>query len=863
MSSRSGVSAHGGPQSTHIAQHLRRASIIESRKARLAERAAHAENVRLRAAMAKAAPRASTNSEERALAAYQAREKYLALVRTNCAEEVKRAKKVAEDNRERKAAESLKMKEVMEERLAEADRRRNAQQASRRPRIVSLPPVEEKTYATKEWRPRTAEEAVRLIQKVWRNSQRRGIISQFRRFELNIENMQKSNFEEAGTLLNNTGLLLITAKVLKFCDLPIGDRSEADGVADVRRFLSAYLVVCFPQEVLSYNGEQEVDLISRAKSLLSVFEDLLRKGPSPQKFSPLPEQLALLSEAFCSFSDAFAAWKAHDSSILQRTMVAQFVELDGIWQSVKNDTIGEVAADYHEGIQHNQTLILARLKRLAGQEQAMKMIKDGIRISRKGKSKNQPKLDSNTQGRTANNSISEASSPQSSIASQTRNTGPSISDWRYEANELSKLYTRLPDNRSLTHELAINKNYLINAQYVANTRDTVNRAVLERMRNDIEQGRGDAWLIAKAASIRETMLRWLPEGKSFHTLISEALDPTVMESQLKNGDFSYEKFFAFMDSILPKLCAPIRDAEVRAFANDHSSDLIERLAKLSYLIDVMSVDQANFIMRKSAPFLIKGASQYEEGFFLNNVATAPLVKTLRWWERAKDQVLEDSTRRTNENRVESANGVTFDRIYIQGLIELAISIRPLSEFDLPETLELDHTRFDRMRFDILHIITSGAIIVTAKSLLKRDVRSQWKTEALRMKDLPFDDAASYLAVIESTHAMPDSTKTHLSGTIERVLNDARSQTATHSLVKVLFHKIKAHVLTRLSASNAEERSRNATTANEALALCGLVEFVIPVGEMVDELVRVWQVDRESHGRWYNEIAAHSTVESTI
>src|SRR6266511_5863974 len=36
-------SAHGGPQSTHIAQHLRRASIIESRKARLADRAAHAE----------------------------------------------------------------------------------------------------------------------------------------------------------------------------------------------------------------------------------------------------------------------------------------------------------------------------------------------------------------------------------------------------------------------------------------------------------------------------------------------------------------------------------------------------------------------------------------------------------------------------------------------------------------------------------------------------------------------------------------------------------------------------------------------------------------------------------------------------
>ena len=57
-------------QNHYIAQHLRRASIIESRKARLADRAAHAEQVRLRAALVKAAPRGSiSNSEEKALAA--------------------------------------------------------------------------------------------------------------------------------------------------------------------------------------------------------------------------------------------------------------------------------------------------------------------------------------------------------------------------------------------------------------------------------------------------------------------------------------------------------------------------------------------------------------------------------------------------------------------------------------------------------------------------------------------------------------------------------------------------------------------------------------------------------------------------
>lgn len=95
------LSSHGGPHSSHVAQHLRRASIIESRKARLADRAAHAEQVRLRAAAAKASQRAAY-SEEKALAAQAAREKLLADITARCEEEVRRAKKIAEETKEKR-----------------------------------------------------------------------------------------------------------------------------------------------------------------------------------------------------------------------------------------------------------------------------------------------------------------------------------------------------------------------------------------------------------------------------------------------------------------------------------------------------------------------------------------------------------------------------------------------------------------------------------------------------------------------------------------------------------------------------------------------------------------------------------------
>src|SRR5271156_2148171 len=178
-SHQSGLSCHGGPYSTHVAQHLRRASIIESRKARLADRAAHAEQVRLRAAIAKATPR-GLYSEERVLAAQATREKLLAEITARCEEEVRRAKKVAEETREKKAAEHARLKEEMAEKFAEAARRRSMyQRATRRPRGPSLPSVEEKKVDSAALRQLSEEHAARIIQRAWRSQNRHRALSQF------------------------------------------------------------------------------------------------------------------------------------------------------------------------------------------------------------------------------------------------------------------------------------------------------------------------------------------------------------------------------------------------------------------------------------------------------------------------------------------------------------------------------------------------------------------------------------------------------------------------------------------------------------------------------------------------------------
>ena len=856
-SSRSSRSAHGGPHSTHIAQHLRRASIIETRKARLADRAAHAEQVRLRAALAKAAPRASTSSEERALAAKQARERLLAQVASNCADEVKRAKKVAEDAREKKAAELLRLKEDMREKSAEAERRRSSllqQQNQRRPRTGTLPSVEETKGLTRSWKPRNEREAAVVIQQAWRNRKRWRIVSEFLELGMNLENVQQTSFEAIGSRFSDENVLTSTAKLLRLYGLVDEDADQNGERIAARTFLSSFLVLAHPAQVLSKGGEQEADLMEKAKSLLLCLDHIIT-NPSMR---PSRSRLESLVEVHASFQTAFNAWKDRDSSVLVDTMLAQFVELDAIWQSVKNDKDGHVAEDYREGIQHNQTLLLARIKRLAGADRAMAMVKEAIRKSRKSnRSKCQKSkfLPGDARPRAASNPAVNAGATTLTPIEAT------VAHTTDEAAEKRSIAPLVPDNRTLIHELAINKEYRIDTKPRTDMRDNVIQTISEKMRKGFESDYGDLFVVAMAEAIREKLLRLVAPGKSLYTLISESLDTEMIANQVKMGSFSYLKFFSFMNSLLPKICAPVRDAEVKSLAEDPTEDPIERLAKLNYVIDLLSIDHANFTLQMNAPAMIKNATGYEQQCFASIHGNGPLVRTSQWWSRAKTRTEEEMTRRSSGNHSTPASRITPDKIYARGLVDLSIDVAELHETDLPETLELDLGRLRRMRTDLLRIVTISAILLTAKNLMRRDVRSQWKEQAQRMWDIPLENSQSFIAAIESRYALPPNNKTQLSGTIERILLDGRNRQASHPVVKVLIQKIKTHVYTRLSASSADERVKAASTASQVLSSSGLPEFVVQIGALIDELQKVAEVDREAHGKYYDDIIEqHRTLE---
>jgi hypothetical protein len=326
-----------------------------------------------------------------------------------------------------------------------------------------------------------------------------------------------------------------------------------------------------------------------------------------------------------------------------------------------------------------------------------------------------------------------------------------------------------------------------------------------------------------------------------------------------------------MNSILPKLCAPARDPEVKALAEDQSEDLIGRLAKLMRIIDLLCLDYCNYKLAVIAPSLKHSSAEYEKHRFDQELRRHNLVRTTKWWERARAKLILEHSRRPPSSQDSRSPSPPFqptsDKIYTQGLVDLFIALGPLQPDDLPETLELDHARISRIRSEILQVIVVSTILLTAKNLLKRDVRSLWRAEYARMMDLPFPSSPSsaYISIIEASHALPPAVRTSLQGTIERVLSEANACVAqdpttsnphniTQPVIKVLLTKLKGHVMGRLGASSAEERVRASTTASEVLSGFGCAESVAKVGAVVDEIGKVRKVDWEGHGAWLDKVA---------
>ncbi|RYC63042.1 hypothetical protein CHU98_g3154 [Xylaria longipes] len=918
-----GFTHHGGPQSRFIAQQMRRASILEDRKARLADRAAHAEKVRLRAAVAKAAHQKSSNSEARALAAAQAREKNLAEIVAVCAEEVKRAKAIAESMKEKREQEIRKLKLQMEERFAEAERRREElrnRQATRRSRAHSTMTRksvgdstasegdEQESTSLNEETAMSDDVAASKVQWWWRGLLRKKAVHDFSEIGLNIDGVRETSFDKVVQLLGQEQVLLMTARVLRICGLSEGDAGSVTEMAAVRTFLSAFLILGHPTQVLSnkdHKGEQEQvgstqgqpiprddlanpqlqDLVAKARDLLISFENTLSRLTSSNNYTPPPALQDVLPEVYATFHNAFIAWKARDSDALVEVMILQFVELDAILQTVKDRLEGVVTESYLQSIRDNQLMLMVRIKKLTGAQEGKKRIFEAVKQARKARTAKKPAGD--TKPRVAEHSLSTEGSSMADhttadhvIASQLQTlTPPPTPRSKHESRQptvQSNYPPILPDNRVIVHELAINREYRIEFEHFQEQHKSRMEPLLKDLRSGPRNEEKEFhYLVIMANYIKDRLQHLVKPNSTIHTFIGEMLDTEVAGRQFQAGSFSYEKFFSSMGSLLPKLCAPVRDDEVKDLVENKlgQGPIVDRFEALISFIDVMLYDYANYMLQVAAPNLAEHASPYEAKKFAEDLdsGAVTLVRAEVAWREARNKVHAEANRRDPEGVNHPKLRPTPDKIYWQMLVDQFTQPSPSSD-TLPEPLALDEKRRVRLGHQTLRIVTAGAILLQCKNMLKRDVRAPWKTEAGRVFTLleSMDDSNKALnqstavhgimAALEAGRSMPAATKKHIQALVTRVLEasmDAKRNNTEprEPVMKLLLTRVRGHILTRLQAGSASEKIKATSTAGEKLAGLGLPEFVERVREMIDEIGRVGSVDRDTHGVWWEGVSA--------
>jgi hypothetical protein len=247
-----------------------------------------------------------------------------------------------------------------------------------------------------------------------------------------------------------------------------------------------------------------------------------------------------------------------------------------------------------------------------------------------------------------------------------------------------------------------------------------------------------------------------------------------------------------------------------------------------------------------------------------------LTGTEAAWRVARNTVMTEAAKRDPENINLARARPTPEKIYAQMLVDVFTSVD--SSVAIPETLQLDSKRITRTRTHILRIVTAGSILLQSKNLLKRDVRSQWKTEATRVYAV-LENAKSAehamqgtQAALESLRSMPAATKSHIRDLVSRIITASAAVTEgtgelRDPVMRLLLLRLRGHLLGRLAANTEREKVRSASTASEGLATLGLPEFVQRVGGMVEEIGRVGALDREAHGTWYEDIATRMETES--
>ncbi|KAK7604506.1 hypothetical protein V9T40_005692 [Parthenolecanium corni] len=266
--------------------------------------------------------------------------------------------------------------------------------------------------------------------------------------------------------------------------------------------------------------------------------------------------------------------------------------------------------------------------------------------------------------------------------------------------------TRGITNMAIAHEIAVNSDFkLEKLQFAENSfgkrvKDVVHQAFWDLLTENLKLTPPNfEQALSLLTDIKIALMSLLlPRHTKLKQEINEVLDAELVKQQVEHGTLNFKAYADFVISVMGKICAPVRDDQIKKLAS--MTDVVPIFRGIMETLELMTLDMANFSIGVIKPDIVACTVEYEKKHFKQLLETQPdsFRKTREWLER-------------NIN-VEKPNESKQD-VLSNAFIEL---LQPTCE-SYPETVIPDIEKFKELQKDCDRLsIIATVILVTLSSV---------------------------------------------------------------------------------------------------------------------------------------------------
>lgn len=880
------VHGHGHkklPQCDPDDARIKREALLEQRRLKLARQILHVKEV-----LNKQHERALNDSsikrshiQQNLQVAEKNRNTILQRLVEQCAQEVARCKEVARQQQ-------LKNQEEIDRRRADLERRQKAT-AARRARLLSV----SKSHVLVNGLPHyTREEAATIIQNNWRYKHLIDVIKTYRSFGISMHAIQKMSFRDAVNLLKENAVIQATTKFLQRVRKSSVITSGVSKYKNPARvFLSAYMIVAHTNEILVDIGHLEKTLLNSSKTMLQELEQWFSEIDYVNSNKIFYNNLLNFLSAWDTYYKNFNTWKSKDSEKLASNLITHYMELEKLWNTVKNQANAET--EWRMNIVEQQEEIRRKIRNLGGDEAIAKLERVLRRLKAKLPVNGGENVDvSDSVTGTVNDQTDDqiivhieqdsGSPPRQSFVPQTLATDASveltnsniqstISSTNISSSHdqsttnvnlhriiqsLGGSHVNSSSNEQLAHEIIIDPNFELKPPKLSDLEDRVRamatKAFFDSVRTDFKQGRYERWIPELLSDIKQRLLDLVPPTTSLHSSINEVLDIDLITQQTKAGVYNIHNCIVFITNTMLQICAPVRDEEIKEIKD--LNDLAEIFQKLLNTLDQMRLDLANYRVKAFRPYIKDHAIEYERRKFEQALKSKRITLDLTkaWVKQTVVSLLRTRAERNPENihlpQHKHNHGIKFDQVFNESFVSFIFQPTIIDKDSCPETLLLDIERLWNYQNEGQAITIVAALLMLTKNVVGGKVSNTSDDDLTTLKDTLFvllmdgdttiDNLTAEILSYFST-PLPLETQTLVKSMVSKTLSQS------DKVFSLLSRRIQNIVKQHLQTGQFPKK--------ETLTQHGVMAVSKELEQLSRKIFILGRYNREVYAHWYDAI----------